>query len=135
MLTVVVEELTSSFLSTDTTDSKQKWKDMLVLVPNCFHTYGTDEKKEKVARIFVTISGMKEPFKKEIANAAFVDWHVSLRKVKQVDEKKEFPFLQPASQNMMHRTLMARLRDAYDFRYTTSDFTKFNGSLGDVLAS
>ena len=71
----------------------------------------------------------------EIANAAFVDWHVSLRKVKQVDEKKEFPFLQPASQNMMHRTLMARLRDAYDFRYTTSDFTKFNGSLGGVLAS
>ena len=129
------KRLTSSFLSSDTTDRKQKWKEMLVLVPNKFHAYGAEEKVQKVVRLFVLISGPKEPFKKELANSALVDWHVSLKKEKKVDETKECPFLQSSTQNMMHRTLMSRLRDNYDFRYTTGDFTKFKGSLGGVLSS
>ena len=108
---------------------------MLVLVPNKFYTFGTEEAPDKVARLFCEIGGPKSPYKKELANTAFVDWHVSLRKVKKVNEEKECPFLQPSSQNMIHRTLMSRLRDCYDFRYTTGDFTKFSGSLGGVLAS
>ena len=107
---------------------------MLMLVPNKFHTFGTDETPEKIARLFVEMSGPKNAFKKELANSAMVDWHVALRKAKKVDEEKECPFLQPSSQNMMHRTLMSRLRDCYDFRFTSADFTKFNGSLGGVLA-
>ena len=106
---------------------------MLTKVPNPFHNPLLGRSPPTIHRIFIEMSGSPTNAKKALINAALVDWQVSVRKKKNVDEKKECPFYAPSTQNLDLRTFFGVLKDRYNFQYKQREFNKFEGSLGGVL--
>ena len=114
------------------------------MVPNIFYDLGRGLTSKKIHNIFVMMSGQRSNEKRDLANQALRDWQVDLKKkvpkkgkkrMKNGEEVKVCPYYSPSTQNLELRTLLAKLKDQYNFRFVLRDFNNFEGSLGGVMAA
>ena len=119
-------------LDTNEVPPKQYWKNMIELIPNPMYIVGgRDIYQKTIPRILVVVSGERDPKKKELMNRALKAWQLNLKKTKW--KEGECPYYAPGVQNMRLRAFFSKVREVYDFRYTLSEFKKWDGSLGWAL--
>ena len=78
------------------------------------------------------IAGPKTPTKTYMFNAALIDWNMMLLNKKR-NSSSPFPFLQPSSQNVKNKMLVAELNQVYGFQYTLLKDFNFIGGFGRTI--
>ena len=93
--------------------------------------------RDKIPQLFQTVSGLPNTEKIHIANNAVVDWQMNLKKKRvsstDTNDRKSIPFLQPSVQNRTLRDFFSHMAKMYNWQFTQSDLSGFEGSLAGVL--
>ena len=107
-----------------------KWAEQLKEVDNPNFIPSTSS-SEKVPKLFLLLAGAKTRVKKQLCNAAIVDWQLDMKKEKV--KEGDIPFKQPSTQNVEIRAFFAHMAKQYGWVWKDKDFKGFEGALNGVL--